>query len=229
MVVTTVAHSESWSAIAESDFPPYNFLEGDTLVGIDADIVSAVEAQLGLDFSVETAPWKRVVNAVDNGDVTFGFQFVGTPERFEKYNMVGPIRNGETVFMIRIGEDIRYNSLSDLNAYTIGVVNGYSYSTEFDAAEGLNKQAVNSNDLNVKKLINKRIDMIVGDRMALAYIAKSLGVSDQVEFIDRPLKVVPRYVAFAKEISSEAERFQSVLDALIADGTVDSIIAEYAF
>lgn len=65
--------------------------------------------------------------------------------------------------------------------------------------------------------------------MALAYIAKSLGVSDQVEFIDRPLKVVPRYVAFAKEKSSEAERFQSVLDALIADGTVDNIIAEYAF
>jgi len=172
-------------------------------------------------------PWKRVIQSVEQNEVDLGFQFVGTQKRFEKFHMVGPIRNGITTFMFLADSSIKYQQLEDLRGYLIGTVRGYAYSTDFDTADFLLKEPETDNETNVRKLALGRVHAIVGDRHTLAFLAKRQGLSGRFRFADVPLAVVPRYVAIPKQREAQAKAFQEVLDRKIEEGAVDMIIAAY--
>ncbi|ASP34890.1 ABC transporter substrate-binding protein [Labrenzia sp. VG12] len=221
------ASGETWLASSETDFPPYNFPAGGKHVGIDTEIVQRVIDGMGEQVLFVQLPWKRVVQSVEQNEVDLGFQFVGTKERFEKFNMVGPFREGITTFMLPRDSVIEFSSLKELKGYLIGTVRGYAYEEEFDRADYLKKEEATDNETNVRKLAAGRLHMIVGDRDTLAFLAKRLGLSDRFRFADTPLAVVPRYIAFPKARSDQAAAFAQKLEEIKASGDIQSIIEKY--
>ena len=53
--------------ITEATFPPYEFLRGQEIVGIDVEICKAVAAKLGRPFSVESVNFDSVIPTVISG------------------------------------------------------------------------------------------------------------------------------------------------------------------
>lgn len=53
--------------ITEATFPPYEFLRGQEIVGIDVEIVKAVAEKLGRPFQAETVDFDSVIPAVISG------------------------------------------------------------------------------------------------------------------------------------------------------------------
>ena len=53
--------------ITEATFPPYEFLRGQEIVGIDVEICKAVAAKLGRPFQAETVDFDSVIPAVISG------------------------------------------------------------------------------------------------------------------------------------------------------------------
>ena len=53
--------------ITEATFPPYEFLRGHEIVGIDVEICRAVAQKLGREFSCETVDFDSVIPAVISG------------------------------------------------------------------------------------------------------------------------------------------------------------------
>ena len=53
--------------ITEATFPPYEFLRGQEIVGIDVEICRAVAAKLGKKFQCETVDFDSVIPAVISG------------------------------------------------------------------------------------------------------------------------------------------------------------------
>ena len=53
--------------ITEATFPPYEFLRGQEIVGIDVEICKAVAAKLGRSFSVESVNFDSVIPTVISG------------------------------------------------------------------------------------------------------------------------------------------------------------------
>ena len=221
------AHAEEWIIHAEGEFPPYNFHKEGKFTGVDTEIIERVLSDLKVKPNYNLVPWKRVVRSVDDNLTVFAFQFAPKPERFKKYNMVGPIRVGKTVFFQKKGSKINFNKLEDLKPYKIGTVLGYSYTPEYDKADFLRKEAVKDNNLNVKKLLGSRVDLIIGDLNTINHIAHKLGVSDKIEPLKRVLKEVPRYVAFPKARKAEADRFSTALDKLKKAGEIDKILSRW--
>lgn len=57
----------SLKMITEATFPPYEFLRGQEIVGIDVEICKAVAAKLGRPFSVESVNFDSVIPTVISG------------------------------------------------------------------------------------------------------------------------------------------------------------------
>jgi len=59
--------SDSLKMITEATFPPYEFLRGQEIVGIDVEICRAVAEKLGKSFTAETVDFDSVIPAVISG------------------------------------------------------------------------------------------------------------------------------------------------------------------
>ena len=212
----------------ESDFPPYNFYANNKLVGIDTEIVSLVLNKMDVHFTVETYPWSRVILLLQKHELDFAWQFVETPERKKEFNLAGPIRSGETVFFVPIDSKIKsWNNLSDFKNLVIGTTRGYKYSDEFDNNKDLKKQESNSNQTLVLKTIGKRVDLSIGDKNTILYIFKTTNNLNKIRFLEKPLKIVPRFVGFSKNNLQLSKKFQLTLEKLINKKEYNDIIKKY--
>ena len=59
--------SDTLKMITEATFPPYEFLRGQEIVGIDVEVCKAVAAKLGRQFAVESVDFDSVIPSVMSG------------------------------------------------------------------------------------------------------------------------------------------------------------------
>jgi polar amino acid transport system substrate-binding protein len=226
LLLLPTAQAEEWTIVGDEQFAPYSFIStaNQQPSGLDVELVAAVMNEAKISYNLRLYPWERVKRMLDRSEVTMAFQFAGTPERMQQYELAGPIRTGSTVFMTTNKTALRdWSSLTDLSPYTIGQVRGYSYSADFDNAQlHRDSSAQNPNQL-ISMLLAKRIDIIVGDRVQLMFFARKQRVEQQVHILFKPLVEMPRYVAFAKGDSTRAKQFTAALERLRLAGTLDSI------
>jgi polar amino acid transport system substrate-binding protein len=112
MLSVSPAFGETWTVVSEESFPPYNFVEEGRKTGIDTEIVNAVLKEIGVTSAHQGVPWNRVIAMLDQNQTDLAFQFVGTPERFEHYTLIGPHRVGHTVFATPTGSTLDYKTRS---------------------------------------------------------------------------------------------------------------------
>lgn len=55
-----------------AEFPPYEFREGDKIVGIDADFAKAIADKLGMELKIEDMKFDAIIAAVNSGKADFG-------------------------------------------------------------------------------------------------------------------------------------------------------------
>ena len=211
-------------------FPPYEFYEGTEIVGIDVEIAAAVAAKMGYDFVVRDYDFDAIIPAVISGEANFGLAgMTVTEERLLTVDFSSSYATGVQVVIVR--EDSAITSVDDLFAegamHTIGVqmaTTGDLYST-WDLEEvGLAtiNRYPNGNEA-VMALKAGMVDcVIIDNEPAKAYVAANEGLK-----ILATEYVTENYAAcFAKGSPLLAE-FNAALEALIADGTIASIIEYY--
>ncbi|MCF0122140.1 MAG: transporter substrate-binding domain-containing protein [Lachnospiraceae bacterium] len=72
-----------------AEFPPYESLDGENVVGIDVDLAHAVADQLRMDLKIENMDFDSVVMAVTSGKADIGVAGVSvTEDRLEKENII---------------------------------------------------------------------------------------------------------------------------------------------
>ncbi|WP_370153975.1 substrate-binding periplasmic protein [Ferrovibrio sp.] len=221
--------AESWRVACDENFPPYNYVEAGRVVGLDAEIVSAIVRQAGAEPKLLPLPWNRVQQLLEQGDLDAAFQFVGRPERFEKYHMVGPHRSGQTVFAVRQESDLAdYGGLAGLRGRRIGMVQGYTYGAAFDTATDLDKDAAaGSNGQLVRMLVAGRVEVIIGDRETLSFEARRAGLRERIRFLPRAFAEVPRYIAVPRTKPVVAARLAWALGELRANGGLAAILRRW--
>ena len=218
--------AEDWKVVGDEQFAPYSFVtaENDQPRGLDVELVEAVLQEAKIPYNLRLYPWERVKRMLDRNEVAMAFQFAGTPERMQQYELVGPIRTGSTVFLTTGKTAIRdWQHLDDLLPYVLGQVRGYAYQSDFDKAELRRDTSAQNPRQLVSILLAGRIDIIVGDRAQLMYFVREQRAEQDVRILQRPLVEMPRYVAFAKGDRARAEQFAAALERLRQAGSLDAI------
>ena len=211
-------------------FPPYEFYEGDAIVGIDAEIGAAIAEKLGMDFVIEDMEFDAIIPAVTSGKASFGMAgMTVTEERLQSVDFSDSYAKGVQVVIVAEGSAI--TSVDDLFAEgastVIGVQTGTTgdlYSTwDLEDAGLATVERFNKGADAVLALTQGKVDCVVIDNEpAKEFVAANEGLV----ILDTEYAVEDYAICFAKDSELTAQ-VNGALQELIADGTVQAIIDTY--
>ena len=160
-------------------FPPYEFIEGNEIVGIDAEIAGAIAEKLGLELQIDDMEFDSIVESVKGGKADIGLAgMTVTPERQEVINFTASYATGVQVVIVTEGSAI--TSVDDLFAegahHLIGVqrnTTGDLYSTwDLEDANLATVERYSKGAEAVQALTTGKVDCVVIDNEpAKAFVA----------------------------------------------------------
>ena len=102
-----------------ADFPPYEYYEGDEIVGIDPDIVKAIGEELGLEVKLHDMDFNNIIASIQSGKVDGGAAgFTVTEERKKSVNFTEPFAKTSQIIVKRKDSDIK--EIKDLEGKKLG-------------------------------------------------------------------------------------------------------------
>ncbi len=213
------------------DWPPY-VDSGMNNKGFNAEIVSEAFKRVGYTAKIEFADWDAAVAKASQGKYDGLFPEYYSKEREQDFIYSNFFSNSLLVFYKRKGAKINYTSpkkLQELSSYKIGVVKGYINTAEFDAATYLKKFEADSDEANLKKLLNKELDIIVIDKLVAQYLLQKHmpGAAAQLEPMDPPLIIHPLFLLFPKKNPNSqklCDDFNKGFNMISKDGTANAIM-----
>lgn len=83
-------------------FPPYEYIEGDKIVGIDVDIAQAICDKLGYKLTISNMDFEAIITAVKTGKADFGAAgMTVTEKRLEEINFTESYATGVQVIIVK--------------------------------------------------------------------------------------------------------------------------------
>ena len=227
----TAALAETLTMATNASFPPYEYYDGEAIVGIDVDICAAIAEKLGMEFEVADMDFDAIIGAVQSGKADVGMAgMTVTEERAMLINFSSSYATG--IQSVIVKEDSPITSVDDLfvegNNYKIGVqlsTTGDLYSTWDleDAGLATINRYPNGNDATMALIADKVDCVIIDNEPAKAYVAANEGLK-----VLETAYAVENYAAcIAKNNTELLEKFDGALVELINDGTVAQIIGKY--
>lgn len=229
MLLTSVsAMADTLTMCTNASFPPYEFVEGDQVIGIDADIAAAICAELGYELEIMDIEFDAIIPAVISGKADFGMAgMTVTEERLQNVAFSLSYATGVQSIIVKEGSPITsYDDLAAEGAkFTVGVqmsTTGDIYASD----EFGDNRVVRFNNGNeaTMALVNGKIDcVIIDNEPAKAYVAANTGL----KILDTAYAVEDYAACFNKNNTELVEKFNAALQKLIDNGTVAEIIAKY--
>ena len=227
-----LAWSHAQTLIAAADpYPPYvdTNLPGD---GLAMEIVRAAFKTQGYNVKLEIMPWARAEKGVVDGRYDILVDVWRTEARAKELLFSNAYAVSKIKFIKRKENPFEFNGLESLRAKRIGVIRGYGYSDAFNSATHFSREEVPRMELNINKLMLKRIDLTLEDEITAKELIHKMGpkVESQLDFTANALASNPLYVAAGlkhprhKDIT---DAFNRGLLAIKADGSFLAIEKRY--
>ncbi len=205
-------------------FPPYEYYDGDTIVGIDAEIAQALADKLGLNLEIVDMDFSSIVTAVQTGKVDVGIAGMTVdPEREKNVDFTDSYATG--VQVIIVPEDSDITSVDDLDGKLIGVqegTTGHQYCSE-DYGDDM-VIAYTNGATAVQALLQGKVDCVVIDEQpAISFVEANEGL----KILDTEYVVEDYAIAVSKDNPGLKDAINTALGELIEDGTVQGILDKY--
>ena len=192
-----------------AEFPPYEYHEGDDIVGIDAEMAAAVAEELGMDFKIEDMAFDSIIPAV-------------IEDRLQNVNFSDTYAKATQVVIVKEGSDIAGSD--DLTGKKVGVqlgTTGDIYASDIKDAE---VEQYNKGFEAVQALTQEKIDAVVIDGEPAKEFVKD---ADGLKILDEAFTEEEYAIAIAKDNEELLEQVNGALKSLKESGKLDEIVAKY--
>ena len=222
---TTVAEDKKVLTMAtNAEFPPYEYYEGEDIVGIDAEVAALIAEKLGMELKIVDVAFDSIIPGVQSGKYDMGMAgMTVTEDRLEKVNFSSSYATGVQSVIVKDGGAVA--SLDDIAGKKIGVQT--STTGDIYASDEFGEDAVVKYDNGaaaVQGLLAGKVDcVIIDNEPAKSYVAANEGLS----ILDTDYAVEDYAICFAKENTELQEAVDEALKALIADGKVAEVVSKY--
>ncbi|MCQ2516348.1 MAG: ABC transporter substrate-binding protein [Saccharofermentans sp.] len=207
-------------------FPPYEYYDGETIVGIDAEIAAAVAERLGLTLVIEDVEFDSIIGGVQSGKYDIGCAgMTVTEERLQSVNFTTPYATGIQSIIVREGSDITDIDTLIESGCMVAVQSGTTgdiYMTDEVGDERMDRYA-KGNDAVIALMQGKVDAVVIDNQPALAFVEANEGLV----ILDTPYTVEDYAMAINMENTELLDAINQALADLTADGTIAAIIEEY--
>lgn len=213
----------------EAFFEPYEYYEGDEVVGIDVEIAKAIADKLGMEFQISVMDFDSIISAVQSGKADMGMAgMTVTEDRKKNVNFTQSYATGVQVVIVPEDSDIA--SIDDLEGKKIGCqqgTTGWIYCSDTPENGGYGEENVTGYTKGsdaIMALLSGKVDCVVIDNEpAKAFVDANEGL----KILDTEFTVEDYAIAIAKDNDELLEKVDAALGELIEDGTVQKIVDKY--
>ncbi len=208
--------------------------------GLDVDVLEHILGRLEVPYRIRLeSSSARLESNWRQGklyDMVFTYSFKEERTPYLLYAREAHIYNNWHFFVLRENlSRFRYDNLDDLKGLRVGATQGFSYTKEFWAAveAGLwHTDLVTQNELQMRKLLHGRIDIVPLPAMVTLYSARQEGYAERITYLPRPLKSDAYYNTFVKAsdypgLPELARRYDEQLRLMKEDGSLLAIYRKY--
>ena len=204
------------------DFPPFEYLDGDKVVGIEVEIFEMVAAELGVELVIEEMDFESVLPGVQAGKYDVGMSGITiTEDRLKNADFTKPYFMASQAIVVTADSDITCKA--DLTGKKISVQTGTT-ADEFCRENGYEVLAYQANNDACNALTSGKVDAwVVDNEVALDLSAQTGGAT---KVLDEAMTQEPYGFAFAKG-STLVSDIDKLIGKWLADGTIEGIFNKY--
>lgn len=211
-------------------YEPFEYKEGDQLVGYDVEIWEEFAKRTGIEVKWEFTDFSGLLGLLDSGKAdAVSAQMSETPERLEKYCFSTAVDYyGSCVVVAEENEDIK--SINDLAGKTVGCGAGNEMKKEVEAVfpNGevtfeIYQSATLENMLS--DLMFGRIDAVLAQDIQ-TYMAMKKNDNLKIKVLE-PFSYDPAQIIFHKDNTKLRDAMNQVLDEMREDGTLKELSMKY--
>lgn len=213
ILANTVVHAQETApvTIPVYEWEPYS---GSALhgYGLATDLTTSALTEGGYKVNHVFVPWKRALEVGKRGDyeVVPGMWF--SEERSQHFAFSQPLLANEMVTVTINFDDSDlpgFDGKDGLRHKTVGLVRGYHYPDSLLSLRDVKFEEGVSLGANLKKLFFRRVDVVVGDRLASSWLGRRLfgEASDLLHVTGKPIVKRDLYVG----ISLKSPRHKALL------------------
>lgn len=216
--------------IYTEEYAPWNFTKDGEVTGMATEIVRGIMKRTGKEYPIQSVPWARGYQALQDGPNTVLFCTVRSEAR-EKlgFQWVGPLGMLRSVLIQRKGAGHKIESLED--AKTVGSIGVYAediFEQTLIGAGFENLERVNNPVLTMRMLIAGRVDLVMIDEGAALIIAQEEGIALDEYEVAFVYEEMPMCIAFSKDVDPAiVAAWDKAFQAMVEDGTVKAITQKY--
>ncbi|RJP77464.1 MAG: hypothetical protein C4522_15215 [Desulfobacteraceae bacterium] len=236
MAICASAYAEVPLQIVSTEEAPLQYTENYQIKGVAADILYELLKETGYEGTkIRMYPWARAYDIASKDENTMILTISRNEQRENLFHWTCPLfETGYTVYKLKSRKDISVNSLEDIRKYRLGLWRDDARHHFFESRGFTNIDLVSYDELNIKKLLNGRIDLYVGDSISFAHqMKKTWGFTqeefDQLEPVYEIKEVHARlYIAFSlKTDEAVRNKFALALEKIKESGKFQEIFHQY--
>lgn len=228
----TMVMAFGMSAMAEGDvlvmatnaeFPPYEYHDGDDIVGIDAEVAALIAEELGMTLEIEDMAFDSVLAAVQTGKADIAMAGITvTEERKQSVNFTDTY--AKATQMIIVAEDSDITTPDDLAGKTIGVQLGTTGDIYVEDVEGATIERYNKGFEAVQALLQGKVDAVVIDgEPAKVFVEQNEGI----KLVDEAFTEEEYAIAIAKDNEELLEKVNAAIATLKDNGKFQEVVDKY--
>ena len=204
------------------DFPPFESLEGNEVVGIEVDIMNLIAQELGVELEIVQMDFDSVLFGIQTAKYDCGMSGITASEdRKENMLFTTPYYNAAQVIVVKAGSTIK--GKADLTGKKVSVQTGTT-ADEGCKAEGLEVSAFAANADAKAALTTGKVDAWIVDNLTAIQMVEE---ADGLVILEEKMTEEPYAFAFAFGSEDLVAEIDKTLKTLIDNGTVESIFAQY--
>ena len=210
------------------DFPPFEELQDDgSIVGIEDDILNMICEKLGVTLELVSVDFESVLPGVQAGKYDVGMSGISvTEERKKNVLFTDPYCLAAQAIVVTEGSPIA--SKADLEGKKVSVQTGTTAEL-FTRDNGYEVSSFAANVDAELALTTGKVDAWVIDDLTAAEMVASYNAEheDQLVVLDDPMTTEPYAFAFMKGSDGLVGEINTILNGLVADGTVASLFEKW--
>ena len=207
--------------VTEAGFAPYEYYDGEAVVGVDVDIAKEIAAAMGKELEVRDIAFDSLINEVQSGKADFAAAGLSvTPEREEQVDFTINYATSKQVIVVR-QDNTEITGPDDVNGKTVSVQLG----TVADTAVSDKEDYPDCTVIQQKKYLaaaedvkSGKADCLVMDELPAQELVKA---NPELKILDEELFTDVYSMAVQKGNTELLDKINEVLQKLMDEGKIE--------
>ncbi|NBN63575.1 substrate-binding periplasmic protein [Pannonibacter tanglangensis] len=224
-LVCFMGHSNAAEiTLTTEDYKPYNFMEGDKIVGIGADQVFELMKRAGVPYKAEMMQWSRAIGLAEKDPNTCVFTASHSAERDKRFTWVEPLFVDRTILIRKAGSSVAPKTVDEAKTFRVGT-QAKDYTEDLLKTAGFPTiDPANNLEQTLKKLEAGRVDLVAVSGSFYENLKKTGAAVEEAFVINETT------LSMACNLNTDPatlEKMRAALKSMIDDGTQAAILAKY--